>query len=53
MQAIAHQDINYIIPYYAQETQAYRTDRFQGWITDRGKIALEDPSSLAVITPVN
>lgn len=53
MQEIVHNDVVYIIPYYAQETQAFRTDRFTGWITDRGKIELSDPSSLAVITPVN
>lgn len=53
MQEIVHQDVAYIIPYYAQETQAFRTDRFKGWITDRGKIALEDPSSLTIIEPVN
>ncbi len=53
MQEIAHQDIPYIIPYYAQEVQAFRVDRFQGWLTDAGKVALEDPSSLLVIEPVN
>lgn len=53
MQAIAHRDIPYIIPYYDQAVQAYRTDTFQGWITDAGKLGLEDPSSLLVITPVN
>lgn len=52
MQAIAHADIPYIIPYYAQSVQAYRTDRFSGWVTDAGKVALEDPSSLLVIEPV-
>jgi peptide/nickel transport system substrate-binding protein len=53
MQKIVHDDVVYIIPFYAQETQAYRTDRFTGWITDRGKIALEDPSSLTILEPVN
>ncbi len=52
MQEIAHNDIPYIIPYYAQEVQAFRVDRFQGWLTDAGKVALEDPSSLLVIEPV-
>jgi hypothetical protein len=32
--------------------QAYRTDRFTGWQTDAGKVALEDPSSLLFIEPV-
>jgi peptide/nickel transport system substrate-binding protein len=52
MQEIVHEDVVYIIPFYAQEVQAYRTDRFTGWITDRGKLALEDLSSLNVIEPV-
>ncbi len=52
MQEIAHNDIPYIIPYYAQEVQAFRLDRFRGWLTDAGKVALEDPSSLLVIEPV-
>jgi peptide/nickel transport system substrate-binding protein len=52
MQEIAHQDIPYIVPYYDQAVQAYRTDRFSGWITDQPKVALEDVTSLVVITPV-
>ena len=52
MQEIAHHDLPYIIPYYDQAVQAFRTDRFSGWITDAGKIALEDPTSLTVIEPV-
>ena len=53
MQQIVFDDVVYIIPYYAQEVQAFRTDRFKGWLTDAGKVALEDPSSLLVIEPVN
>lgn len=53
MQRIVFEDVVYIIPYYAQTVQAYRTDRFSGWLTDAGKVALEDPSSLLVIEPVN
>jgi peptide/nickel transport system substrate-binding protein len=52
MQEIVHHDLPSIIPYYAQEVQAFRTDRFQGWLTDAGKVALEDPSSLLIIEPV-
>ncbi|HLF26253.1 MAG TPA: ABC transporter substrate-binding protein [Anaerolineae bacterium] len=52
MQQIVHDDVVYVIPFYAQATQAYRSDRFTGWITDQGKIALEDVSSLVVIEPV-
>jgi peptide/nickel transport system substrate-binding protein len=53
MQEIVHHDLPYIIPYYDQAVQAYRSDRFKGWLTDEGKIALEDVSSLLVIEPVN
>ena len=52
MQEIAHRDTPYIIPYYAQAVQAYRTDRFTGWITDAGKVSLEDLTSMTVIEPV-
>ncbi len=52
MQRIVHEDVVYIIPFYAQSVQAFRTDRFTGWQTDAGKVALEDPSSLLVIEPV-
>jgi peptide/nickel transport system substrate-binding protein len=52
MQEIVHQDIVYLIPYYQDAVYAYRTDRFQGWITDQPKLALEDPTSLTVIEPV-
>ncbi|MDO9301652.1 MAG: ABC transporter substrate-binding protein [Anaerolineales bacterium] len=52
MQKIVHDDVVYIIPYYAQSTQAFRTDRFTGWITDQAKVELSDVSSLVVIEPV-
>jgi peptide/nickel transport system substrate-binding protein len=52
MQQIVFDDVVYIIPYYSQTVQAYRTDRFTGWLTDAGKVALEDPSSLLVVEPV-
>jgi peptide/nickel transport system substrate-binding protein len=53
MQQIVFDDVVYIIPFYDQAVQAYRTDRFTGWpITDGGKLALEDITSLIVIEPV-
>jgi peptide/nickel transport system substrate-binding protein len=52
MQKIVFDDVVYIIPFYQQATQAYRTDRFTGWITDQPKVELSDPSSLLVIEPV-
>lgn len=53
MQEILHRDVAYIVPYYAQATQAFRTDRFRGWVTDQPTVALEDPTSLTVIEPVD
>lgn len=52
IQRIVFEDVVYIIPYYAQAVQAYRTDRFSGWITDSGKVELSDVSSLVNIEPV-
>jgi len=52
IQQIVFDDVVYIIPYYAQAIQAYRNDRFTGWITDSGKVELSDVSSLVVIEPV-
>lgn len=52
MQQIIHDDAPYIIPYYPLAVQAYRTDRFTGWLDGETKLALEDPSSLTVIKPV-
>ncbi|HSQ26238.1 MAG TPA: ABC transporter substrate-binding protein [Anaerolineales bacterium] len=52
MQEIVHSDIVYIIPYYELTVQAFRTDRFTGWILDAPKLALEDVSSLVVVEPV-
>jgi peptide/nickel transport system substrate-binding protein len=52
MQEIAFNDVVYIIPYYQQAVEAYRVDRFKGWITDKPKVELSDVSSLLVIEPV-
>jgi peptide/nickel transport system substrate-binding protein len=52
MQEIVHNDVVYIIPYYDPNIQAYRTDRFTGWITDQPKVELADTTSLVVIEPV-
>jgi peptide/nickel transport system substrate-binding protein len=52
MQQIVHDDVVYIIPFYYQQVQAYRTDRFKGWVDNKSKLALEDTSSMMVIEPV-
>ena len=54
MQEILVRDVPYIIPYYAKKVEAYRSDRFQGWVIDpQGILSLEGRFSLTVITPVN
>jgi peptide/nickel transport system substrate-binding protein len=52
MQEIVFNDVVYIIPYYEQAIQAYRVDKFTGWVTDKAKVELADLSSLLVIEPV-
>lgn len=52
MQRITHEDVVYIIPYYSQSVQAFRNDRFTGWITDQAKIELTDVTSLVLIEPI-
>jgi len=51
MQRLAHEDVAYIIPFYGHAIQAYRTDRFSGWITDAPTLGLADISSLSVLEP--
>jgi peptide/nickel transport system substrate-binding protein len=52
MQEIVHEDLPYIIPFYTLAVQAYRTDRFTGWLTEGDKLALYDVTSLVVIEPI-
>ena len=52
MQEIVHNDVVYIIPFYPKAVEAYRLDRFTGWITNQTKVELSDVSSLVVIEPV-
>ncbi|MBI3167531.1 MAG: ABC transporter substrate-binding protein [Chloroflexi bacterium] len=52
MQKIVHDDVVYIIPFYDANVQAYRTDRFTGWVIDQAKVELSDITSLVLIEPV-
>ena len=52
MQQIVFDDVVYLIPYYDPALQAYRSDKFTGWITDQPKVELSDPTSLTVVEPV-
>lgn len=51
MQEIVLRDVVYIVPYYSQFVQAYRTDRFTGWLT-APTVTLEDHSSLVNVEPI-
>ncbi len=51
MQEIVHEDVVYLIPFYPQNVQAFRKDRFVGWITNMPKVELSDVTSLVVIEP--
>jgi hypothetical protein len=42
----------YIIPFYAQSVQAYRKDRFTGFVLDQPKVELSDITSLMFVEPV-
>lgn len=52
MQKQIFDDVVYIIPYYLQTVQAYRTDRFTGWITDAPTLMLESVLVLTQVEPV-
>lgn len=52
MQEIVFNDVVYIIPYYQQTVQAYRTDRFTGWITDAPTLMLESVTVLQQVEAV-
>lgn len=52
MQEIVHRDVVYIVPFYAQAVQAYRTDRFTGWLDSGTLVALDDITSLVLVAPI-
>jgi peptide/nickel transport system substrate-binding protein len=56
MQQLMIEDLPYIIPYYDQEVQAFRNDRFTNWhVPAEGSgstLYLQDAVSLTVIEPV-
>jgi peptide/nickel transport system substrate-binding protein len=51
MQQILVDDVPYIIPYYQQSIQAWRTDTFTGWTTDDPTLGLEDTAALVNLRP--
>lgn len=53
MQAILVRDVPYIIAYYRQAVEAYRSDRFSGWVIKPGGVlSLTARESIIVIRPV-
>jgi peptide/nickel transport system substrate-binding protein len=50
MQRILVEDVPYIIPYYQQSRQAWRTDTFTGWVANDPTLGLEAPDNLTVIS---
>ena len=56
MQRMMLEDLPYIIPYYQEELQAFRSDRFTNWpVPAEGSgdiLYLQDPLSLTVVRPV-
>jgi peptide/nickel transport system substrate-binding protein len=52
MQRILMEDMPYIVPYYDQVIQAFRTDTFTGWPIGNPTLGLESPESLTTIRPV-
>ena len=51
MQQIMLDDVPYIIPYYAQVREAWRTDTFTGWLADDPTLTLVAPESLTALRP--
>jgi peptide/nickel transport system substrate-binding protein len=53
IQEVVLRDVPYIIAYYQQKVQAYRSDRFQGWVIDpEGQLELSSRISLVAISPM-
>ena len=52
MQEIVHNDIVYLVPHYAEKVQAFRSDRFHGWVYGGSWLDLLDIASLSAVEPV-
>jgi peptide/nickel transport system substrate-binding protein len=51
MQQMLIDDVPYIVPYYAQNREAWRTDTFSGWLADNPSFGLVAPESLTTLRP--
>lgn len=52
MQQMVLDDVPYIIPYYSQTREAWRTDTFSGWLNDDPTLSLVAQESLSVLRPL-
>jgi peptide/nickel transport system substrate-binding protein len=52
MQQTLIDDVPYIVPYYAQVREAWRTDTFSGWLADNPTFSLTAPETLTVLRPL-
>jgi hypothetical protein len=44
-------EVPYIVPYYAQNREAWRTDTFTGWLADNPTFGLTAPETLTILRP--
>ncbi|MGZ8481612.1 MAG: ABC transporter substrate-binding protein [Candidatus Limnocylindria bacterium] len=51
MQRLLIEEVPYVIPYYQQVIEAWRTDTFTGWTEGDPTLGLTDPSSLTKLRP--
>jgi peptide/nickel transport system substrate-binding protein len=51
MQQMLLDEVPYIVPYYAQIREAWRTDAFTGWLDDNPTFGISSPESLTVLRP--
>ena len=51
MQRLVHGDVVYIVPFYPMAVQAYRTDRFSGWMTQTPRLGMETAQALSALVP--
>jgi len=52
MQQTLYTDVVYIVPFYTNAVQAYRTDTFADWPFNTANLSLENPFSLTAISPI-
>ncbi|HEX2193681.1 MAG TPA: ABC transporter substrate-binding protein [Candidatus Limnocylindria bacterium] len=52
MQQMLLDDVPYIVPFYEQTVEAWRTDTFSGWLDDNPTFGLAAPENLTVLRPL-